>query len=338
MIKKYFENKKEKRTKVIVPDSAHGTNPASSSFAGLEVVEVKSNEEGILDVENVKKVVGKDVACLMLTIPNTLGLFEKNILKITKIAKDEGIILYLDGANLNAFVGIVKPKEMGIDIVHFNLHKTFGTPHGTGGPGGGGIGVVSFLKEYLPIPRIKKEKEKYTLKYNFPNSIGVVHSFYGNFSVSVRAYFYLRMLGGEGLEEVAYNSVLNANYLMQKLKNHFYIPYSTFCMHEFVISCEPQVKNYGVRALDIAKRLLDYGFHPPTIYFPLIVKEALMVEPTETEDLTTLDNFVSALLHILSECKHSPNIVKQAPHCMPVKRLDEVYAAKMLKVNYYEDD
>ena len=333
MPRAYFEHKKEKRTKIIVPDSSHGTNPASASLCGYESITIRSNEKGIVDLEELKKVLNEDVACIMLTNPNTLGLFEEEILEITAIAHKKGALVYCDGANMNALLGIARPGDMGFDIIHLNLHKTFSTPHGGGGPGSGPIGVKKSLVPFLPKPIIEKEKDKYRLDYDSPLSIGKITAFYGNFSVLVKAYAYLRALGPEGLREVAENAVLNANYLMKKLKSHYYLPFDRTCMHEFVLSGERQSEK-GVHTNDIAKRLLDYGFHAPTIYFPLIVSGAIMIEPTETESKETLDEFASAIIRIAKEAEENPEIVKTAPHPtaeggrIPVGRLDAVTAAR----------
>jgi glycine dehydrogenase subunit 2 len=333
MVKAYYEGKKGLRDTVLVPDSAHGTNPASSGLCGFQIVEVKSNKEGGIDLDDLKDRMSEKVAALMLTIPNTLGLFERNILEATRIVHDRGGFLYLDGANLNALLGIVKPSDLGIDIMHFNLHKTFSTPHGGGGPGSGPVGVKQELSAYLPVPTVEKDKKSYYLDYDRAKSIGKVRSFYGNIEVIIKAYCYLRSLGKEGLKKISHNAVLNANYLMKILKNYFYLPYDQTCMHEFVLSAEDQ-KIKDVRALHIAKRLLDFGFHPPTIYFPLIVKEALMIEPTETESRETLDEFVSCMIQIRKEIKENPSLVKQAPHNLSISRLDEVKAAKELKLRW----
>jgi len=336
IVKAYYQEKGEKRDKVLIPDSAHGTNPASSHLCGFQVVEVKSDEGGGVDLSDLIKKIDDKVAALMLTVPNTLGLFEENILKIAQIVHKEGGLLYLDGANLNAFLGIAKPSDFGVDIMHFNLHKTFSTPHGGGGPGSGPVGVREPLAPYLPLPTVEKDKDGYYLDYNRPKSIGKVISFYGNIEVIIKAYCYLRSLGKEGLKKVSQNAVLNANYLMKKLKKYFCLPYDRLCMHEFVLSGEKKKIN-DVRTLDIAKRLLDFGFHPPTIYFPLIVKGALMIEPTETESKETLDAFVSAMIQIKKEVKENPSLVKGAPHNLPVGRLDEVKAAKELKLRWEEE-
>jgi len=343
IVSKYFSKKGDKRTKILIPDSAHGTNPASSVLAGFKPIEVKSDARGLIELKSLSELMDKEVACVMLTVPNTLGLFEQQIEEITKIVHQDGGILYLDGANLNAFLGIVKPRALGFDIVHFNLHKTFGTPHGTGGPGGGGVGVIKELSPFLPVPRIVKKvtsyksqvTSEYELSYDFPDSIGRVHSFYGNFGVCVKAYAYIRMLGAKGMREVSEGAILNANYLMSELEKYYELPYKGPCMHEFVLSGDRQAK-LGVKTLDIAKRLMDYGFHPPTIYFPLIVHEALMIEPTETEGLETLNEFRDALIKIAKESESNPTIVKSAPHNTPVLRLDETHAARELDVNFYK--
>lgn len=328
MIKAYFKDKKENRLKVIVPDSAHGTNPASAALCGYEVVEVKSDNRGNIDVESLRNVVDESVACLMLTNPNTLGLFEEHILEVSEIMHSKGGLLYYDGANINAILGIVRPGDMGFDIMHYNLHKTFSTPHGGGGPGSGPISCKECLKPYLPVPLIEENKEhNYYFEYNCPKSIGRIHSFYGNFLVILKAYVYIRMLGPDGLRDVSENAVLNANYLLTKLKNHFEVSYDRNCMHEFVLSAQ-RFKKKGVRALDIAKRLLDYGIHPPTMYFPLIVDEALMIEPTETETKEVLDEFIDVMVKITQEIENTPEKVINAPCKTSLSRLDEVEAAR----------
>jgi len=337
MIKAYYEDKKEPRDTVLVPDSAHGTNPSSSHLCGFRVIEVKSNKDGGIDLDDLRSKMSEEVAALMLTIPNTLGLFERNILEAAQIVHEREGFLYLDGANLNALLAIVKPSEMGIDIMHFNLHKTFSTPHGGGGPGSGPVGAKERLAAYLPIPMVEKDKKGYYLDYDRARSIGKVRSFYGNIEVIIKAYCYLRSLGKEGLKQISHNAVLNANYLMKRLKKYFYLPYDQYCMHEFVLSVQDK-KMKDVRALDIAKRLLDFGFHPPTIYFPLIVKEALMIEPTETESKETLDAFVSAMIQIRKEIEENSSLAKQAPHNLPIGRLDEVKAAKELKLRWKEKE
>ncbi|MCD6222800.1 MAG: aminomethyl-transferring glycine dehydrogenase subunit GcvPB, partial [Thermoplasmata archaeon] len=325
----YFEDMGEKRSNVIVPDSAHGTNPASAKMAGFNVIEVPS-KNGMVDIDALKSVVDDDTAALMLTNPNTLGIFEKDILQISKILKDAGALLYYDGANLNAIMGKTTPAKMGFDIVHLNLHKTFATPHGGGGPGAGPVGVKSFLAPYLPVPRVVKENGGYKLSYDFPKSIGKVGMFYGNFAVLVKAYAYIRMKGNM-LEKVAERAVLNSNYLMEKLRSYgFEVPYYGRRMHEFVVSLS-KFKEKGLRAIDFAKRLLDYGFHPPTIYFPLIVDEAFMIEPTEDASKETLDEFADAMKKIASE---DVELLKNAPHKMPVRRVNEVKAAKEPKLTW----
>jgi len=325
----YFEDRREKRSNVIVPDSAHGTNPASAKMAGFNVIEIPSRN-GMVDIEALKSVVDEDTAALMLTNPNTLGIFEKDILQISKILKDAGALLYYDGANLNAIMGKTTPAKMGFDIVHLNLHKTFATPHGGGGPGAGPVGVKSFLAPYLPVPRVVKGNGGYKLSYDFPKSIGKVGMFYGNFAVLVKAYAYIRMKGNM-LEKVAERAVLNSNYLMEKLRSYgFEVPYYGRRMHEFVVSLS-KFKEKGLRAIDFAKRLLDYGFHPPTIYFPLIVDEAFMIEPTEDASKETLDEFAHAMKKIASE---DVELLKNAPYKMPVRRVNEVKAAKEPKLTW----
>ncbi|HPC37682.1 MAG TPA: aminomethyl-transferring glycine dehydrogenase subunit GcvPB [Exilispira sp.] len=328
IFKAYFEAKGEKRTKILVPDSAHGTNPASAHIAGFEVVEIKSDDKGLVSIDEVKKHVGPDLAGLMLTNPNTLGLFEKNIIEIAKIIHDVGGLLYYDGANFNAILGKVRPGDMNFDVVHLNLHKTFSTPHGGGGPGSGPIMVNENLIPFLPVPDIIFEDGNYKLDYNRTKSIGRVSGFYGNIAVMVRAYTYILTMGQKGLNEIAEKAVLNANYLRVKLSKLIKIAYDTICKHEFVLSGKDIKEKYGVSTLDIAKRMLDYGVHPPTIYFPLIVPEALMIEPTETESKETLDYFISIIDNIVKEIKENPDILHDAPSKTPIKRLDEVKAAK----------
>lgn len=327
IIKKYFEEKGEKRTKVIVPDSAHGTNPASAAMAGYEVIEIESNEDGMIDLQRLKEVVNNNIAALMLTNPNTLGIFEKDILKIADIVHEAGGLLYYDGANMNAVMGYVRPGDMNFDVLHFNLHKTFSTPHGGGGPGSGPVGVKKFLAPYLPLPVLAKENEKYYWDYDRPQSIGKVHAFYGNYGVALRAYTYIRTLGCEGLKETTENAVLNANYMKARLKEEYDLPYEANSLHEFVLSGIRQKKK-GAGTLNIAKRLLDYGQYAPTIYFPLVVKEALMIEPTETENIKTLDKFVETMKIISREIEENPELVINAPHNTPVRKLDEVKAAR----------
>lgn len=334
LIRAYHESRGEKRTKVIVPNSAHGTNPASATIAGLETITIPSDERGLVDIEALRQVVGPDTAALMLTNPNTLGLFEENIVEMAQIVHEAGGKLYYDGANANAILGIARPGDMGFDVVHLNLHKTFTGPHGGGGPGAGPVGVKEDLIPFLPKPMVKKTDEgTFTLDYNIPASIGRVKGFYGNFGILVRAYSYIRTMGPDGLLQVSQNAVLNANYMMRKLATAFELPFDRMCKHEFVLSGVRQ-KKLGVRTLDMAKRLLDFGYHPPTIYFPLIVDECLMIEPTETESKETLDEFIEVLLQIAKECEENPELVQEAPHTTVVKRLDEATAARKPILRY----
>ncbi|MCX5748712.1 MAG: aminomethyl-transferring glycine dehydrogenase subunit GcvPB [Candidatus Saganbacteria bacterium] len=336
MAKKYFRKKGQlRRNKVLIPDSAHGTNPSSAGLAGFEVVSVKSDKNGGVDITELKRLAGPDTALMMLTNPNTLGLFDRNILEIADIVHKAGALFYMDGANANAILGKVKPTSLGFDMAHINLHKTFSTPHGGGGPGSGPVGVTKELEPFLPVPRIMKDKDKFIIKEKgFDPSIGKVSAFYGNVGVIIKAYAYIRSLGGEGLKAVSENAVLNANYIMNALKKYYFLPYERTCQHEFVISAKWQKEKHGIKALDIAKRLIDYGFHPPTIYFPLIVEEAMMIEPTETESKETLDKFIDAMISIAKECENDPELVKSAPHSTVVGRLDEVKAVKDLNVRY----
>ncbi|MFA0889095.1 MAG: aminomethyl-transferring glycine dehydrogenase subunit GcvPB [Synergistales bacterium] len=317
-----------KRTKMLVPDTAHGTNPASSAVAGYQVVEVKSDARGNVDLEALREAMTDEVAGIMLTNPNTLGLFEESITEVAEIVHARGGLLYYDGANFNAILGKVRPGDMGFDVIHLNLHKSFSTPHGGGGPGSGPIGVGKDLLPFLPVPVIGKSKDRYVFEYDRPLSIGKIRSFYGNFGVLVRAYAYILSMGGEGLREAAENAVLNANYLMSRLKGSFLLPYDRTCKHEFVLSGKRQHDGKGVSTLDMAKALMDYGYHPPTIYFPLVVEEAMMIEPTETEGKETLDAFAEALISIAKEAEESPDRVKTAPHSTIVARLDETAAAR----------
>lgn len=350
IIRAYLEKYGEKRRKIIIPDSAHGTNPASAALCGYEVESIQSNKDGLVDLKKLKAAVTQDTAALMITNPNTLGLFERDILEICKIVHDAGGLVYCDGANMNALLGIARPGDMGIDILHLNMHKTFSTPHGGGGPGAGPIGVTEKLKPYLPVPRIEMAEQSlkegmnntkhdtsviknYTLNYQYPDSIGRVRAFYGHIGIMVRAYTYLLSLGKEGVCKVGEYSVLNANYLRQKLIKYYDIPYGKTCMHEFVISAKKQ-KEKGASALDIAKRLLDYGFHAPTIYFPLIVEEALMVEPTETESMEMLDAFADAMIQIATDIEQRPEAIRNTPQTTPVGRPDEVKAAREPKLKW----
>lgn len=336
MIKKYFESKGEKRNIALIPDSAHGTNPATAAMVGYKTVKVNSNSNGTVDIDHLKSLISPDVACIMLTNPNTLGIFEKDILEISKIMKDNGSLLYYDGANLNAIVGKVRPSDMGFDVMHINLHKTFSTPHGGGGPGSGPVCVSEKLKDFLPYPRVIKSKAKKTEFYTNdfeieeknPSSIGRLRWFYGNFLVILRAYTYILTLGKDGIEKISEMAVLNANYLKEKLKTNFTLPFDQPCMHEFVLSGKKIKQDTKAMALDIAKRLIDYDVHPPTVYFPLIVPEALMIEPTETESKETLDHFVEVMEAILKECYENVDLVKNAPAKTPVQRLNETKAVK----------
>lgn len=333
VIKKYFEVKGEIRKKVIIPDSAHGTNPASAHLCGFDVVPVKSNKKGQVDVEALKELLDSDVAAIMMTNPNTLGIYEENVLEISKLMHENGSLLYYDGANFNAIMGHTNPKLMGFDVVHLNLHKTFSTPHGGGGPGAGPVCVVEKLKDYLPVPTVAFDGENYYRNYNLKNSVGSVKGFYGNFGVLVRAYAYILMMG-DNLKEASENAVLNANYLKEKLKGVYLLPYDEPCMHEFVLSGEKQKHENGVSTLNIAKALMDENTHPPTVYFPLIVHEAIMIEPTESETKQVLDEFVDAMLKIAEVAKTNPEVVISAPHTTPVKRLDETLAARHPDLKY----
>jgi glycine dehydrogenase subunit 2 len=329
LIKAYHEQRQDfQRKKMIIPDSAHGTNPATAHMLGFEVIEVKSNDRGLVDVDDLRSLMSNQIAGLMLTNPNTLGLFEEEIAEISAVVHEAGGLLYYDGANLNAVMGVARPGDMGFDIVHLNLHKTFSTPHGGGGPGSGPVGVKDFLAEFLPVPLVGKKDGQYFLDYDLPHTIGKVQSFYGNFGVMVKAYAYIKALGGRGIKEACQHAVLNANYIRHNLREFYEIPYDRLCKHEFVASAVKQKKEDGVTALDVAKRLIDYGYHPPTIYFPLIVEEALMIEPTETETKGRLDDFIKAMQEIARESKENPELVKEAPTKTPIRRVDEVTAAR----------
>jgi len=327
MIRAFLSEQGNPRKNIIVPDTAHGTNPASSTLCGYDVIQISSNENGVMDAAAVEKVMDSDVAAIMITNPNTLGLFETHIEAIARVIHAKGGLVYLDGANLNALMGIAKPGHMGVDVLHLNLHKTFSTPHGGGGPGAGPVGVTAQLRDYLPVPRVIKTGELYGLVETMPKSIGRVRSFFGNFGVLLRAYTYILALGGDGLEEASRMALLNANYIRRKLETSYQLAYDQPCMHECIFTDRVQHKN-GVNTLDIAKRLLDYGYHPPTIYFPLVVSGALMIEPTETETPETLDEFCQAMLAIAQEAQDDPDLVKGAPYSTPVSRLDEARAAR----------
>lgn len=335
IVKKYFEHIGEKRTKVIIPDSAHGTNPASADMCGFEIVSVKSNDKGQVDIEALKELLTPEVAAIMMTNPNTLGIFEENVLEISKLMHANGSLLYYDGANFNAIMGHSNPKLMGFDVVHLNLHKTFATPHGGGGPGAGPVGVVEKLKDFLPAPVIAFYGQKYFRNYNIPYSIGQVKAFYGNFGVLVRAYAYILMMG-ENLKKASENAVLNANYIKEKLKGEYKLPYDVPCMHEFVLSGDKQKEENGVSTLNIAKRIMENNIHPPTIYFPLIVHEAIMIEPTETECKERLDELIDVMLKIAQEAKNNPERVLAAPLTTPVTKVDETLAARKPDLKYQE--
>jgi glycine dehydrogenase subunit 2 len=336
LVRAYFAARGEgnERRKVVIPDTAHGTNPASVTMAGYEVTPVRTDARGNIDVDDLRGKVDEHTAALMLTNPSTLGLFDENIEEITRIFHGVGALMYYDGANLNAVCGISRPGDMGFDIVHINLHKTFSQPHGGGGPGGGPIAVRDTLEAFLPVPAVvRREDGGFGLDYDRPQTIGKVRGFTGPFGVFVRSYAFLRMWGPR-LREMSEVAVLNANYVLARLKDAYDLPFDRLCMHEFVVSARSLKKQHGCTALDVAKRLMDYGFHPPTIYFPLIVPEALMVEPTETEAKETLDAFCDAMLAIAREAGEEPELLKEAPHHRPVKRLDEVRAAKHPVVKY----
>jgi len=325
MARAYFDDRGESRKTVLVPDSAHGTNPSSAEVAGFRAKTFKSGDDGRVDVSVLAEALDDDIAVMMLTVPNTLGLFETDIEKITGLVHEKGGLCYMDGANLNAIMGRCRPGDLGFDVMHFNLHKTFSTPHGGGGPGSGPVGVKSLLAPYLPVPRVRSSGGRYSLDEDCPNSVGKIHSFFGNFGIYLRALVYITRLGAEGIRRASGAAVLNANYLAALLAELYPIPFGQRCMHEFVATGEPY-KKHGVRTLDIAKRLLDFGFYAPTVYFPLVVPEALMVEPTETEGKETLDRFAAALARIAEEAVETPELLKEAPHETPVRRLDETSA------------
>ena len=327
LIRAYLAERGGPRQKIIVPDTAHGTNPASSTLCGYDVMQISSNTNGVIDASTIEKAMNESVAAVMITNPNTLGLFETQIEAIANIVHAKGGLVYLDGANLNALMGIAKPGHMGVDVLHMNLHKTFSTPHGGGGPGAGPVAVKAALRDYLPVPRIVENNGQFELRDDLPKSIGRVRSYFGNFGILVRAYAYILSLGGDGLEDASRMALLNANYIRKKLEKSYQIAYDEPCMHECIFTDRVQHK-YGVTTLDIAKRLLDYGYHPPTIYFPLVVSGALMIEPTETETPETLDGFIEAMLEIAREAKENPELVKNAPYSTPVRRLDEARAAR----------
>jgi len=327
IIHAFHRSNGEKRTKILVPDTAHGTNPASAALCGYTPVPIPSGVNGILSPDAVASLMDEDTAGIMITNPNTLGLFENNIAAIAGIIHAKGGLVYGDGANMNALMGIVKPGEVGVDVMHLNLHKTFAAPHGGGGPGSGPVCVKKHLAEFLPVPRIVMEGGKYLLSENFPGTIGKVHAFHGNVGVMIKAYCYIRLMGAEGLTRASEIAVLNANYVKEMLKNVYHLPYEQICMHECVLSDKNQ-NEYKISTLDIVKRLMDYGYHPPTVYFPLVVPGAIMIEPTETESKEELDLFITAMKSIAREAKEAPYILREAPHRTKVKRLDETRAAR----------
>jgi glycine dehydrogenase subunit 2 len=327
MIRAYHEARGEKRTKVLIPDSAHGTNPASTALAGYEVIEVKSDAEGRVDLGDLERHLGDDVAAFMITVPNTLGNFEPRVMEIGELCHSRGAQVYMDGANLNAILGLTRPGDLGFDVCHFNLHKTFTTPHGGGGPGAGPVGIKAHLEPFLPVPVIARRDDAYTLDWKRPQSIGKLQAFWGNFGMHVRAYTYIRTMGADGLRAVSENAVLNANYIMKRLEGHYDVAAPGPCMHECVLSARRQ-KRHGVSAMDVAKRLLDLGFYAPSTYFPMIVEEALMIEPTETESKETLDAFCEAMIRIAKEAETDPHAIHQAPVTTPVRRLDQTKAAR----------
>lgn len=335
LMSKYHQMRGRTRKTMLVPDSAHGTNPASAIIAGFQIKTIRSNEQGLVDLADLRANLNDDVAGIMLTNPSTLGIFESQIKEIRALMDSIDGLMYMDGANMNALFGIVRPADMGFDVMHLNLHKSFSTPHGGGGPGSGPVAVNDKLKQYLPVPVIEKTAQGYKLTEETSDSIGKVHSFFGNFALLLRAYVYVRMVGRDGFRKVAEHSIVNANYLKARLKDVYDLGYPTQTMHEFVLSAEKQKKR-GAKALDIAKRLLDFGVHPPTVYFPLIVKEALMIEPTETESKEMLDLFAETLLQIDREIDDNINMLLTAPHVTPVRRLDEAGAARNLDINYYK--
>ena len=334
LIAAYHKSKGNRRKYMIIPDSGHGTNPASAAIAGYEVISVPTGPGGDMDIDEFKKVLTSEVAGVMLTCPNTLGVFNPKIKEITDLAHKAGALMYYDGANLNAIMGKARPGDLGFDIVHINLHKTFATPHGMGGPGAGPVGVKKSLEKFLPISRVVKRSDgTFALDYDRPDSIGYISPFYGNFGVLLKAYTYILLLGKEGLIKVSENAVLNANYIKARLKDHYDVPYPENCMHEFVISAEKQAAK-GVHAIDIAKALIDRGIHPPTVYFPISVKEAIMIEPTETESKETLDNFIKIMIELAELAEKDPAYFKDCPRTTPVGRLDEVGAAKNMNLAY----
>lgn len=335
IMKAYHRKKGNHKTKIMIPDSGHGTNPASCAMVGYEVVNIRSNERGGVDLEDLKAKLSPDVAGLMITNPNTLGLFDESIGELAQLIHSVDGLVYYDGANLNAIMGWTRPGDMGFDIVHLNLHKTFSTPHGGGGPGAGPVGVKKHLEPFLPNPRVLFDGKKYKLQTKCRESVGPVLASLGNFLVLVRAFAYILVNGRQGLKDVSGYAVLNANYMMQRLKKTYHLPYDRFCKHEFVLSGK-SLSQFGVKTLDVAKRLLDFGFHAPTIYFPMIVEESMMIEPTETESKGTLDCFMEAMEMIVREAQENPDRLKNAPLKTPVRRLDEATAARKPDINYFQ--
>ena len=334
LIHTYHDSQGQQKQRVLTPDAAHGTNPASATRCGYRVEQIPSNQNGEVDIDALRATMDDDVAALMLTNPNTLGLFETQVLQMADIVHEAGGLLYYDGANANAILDVCRPGDMGFDVAHLNLHKTFSTPHGGGGPGSGPVGVCEKLLPFLPVPTIVKAGDKYHLNYDIPQSVGKIRAFYGNIGVLIKAYAYILAHGADGLYQVSENAVINANYMMAKLKEYYDLPHNRTCMHEFVLSADRQKKQNNVRALDIAKRLLEYGYHAPTVYFPLIVSEALMIEPTETESKDTLDRFIEAMREIAKDAESNPDIVTESPSSTPVGRLDEVTAARKPNLNF----
>ncbi|MBN2693173.1 aminomethyl-transferring glycine dehydrogenase subunit GcvPB [bacterium] len=339
IIKKYHQSRSDsKRKYILIPDTAHGTNPASCTLAGFETKNISSGPDGYVTAESIAAIMDETVAGIMLTNPNTLGVYEQEICKIIKIVHEKGGLVYADGANMNAFLGKVRPADFGVDVMHINLHKTFSTPHGGGGPGSGPVLVSEQLIPFLPVPIVAKDDSgQFFLNYDLPSTIGRMKSFYGNFLVAVRAYTYIREMGNKGLAQATEDAVLSANYIRASLKEYFHLPYDTDSLHEVVFTNKKQ-SEYGVKTLDIAKRLIDYGIHPPTIYFPLIVHEAIMIEPTETESKADLDNFINVMIAISEEAKNSPELLHEAPKISFRRRMDEVKAAKNPKLRWYPEE
>ena len=330
MIRAYHESLGNPRRKVLIPDTAHGTNPASCTLAGYESVRLASGEDGLIDVAELERLMDEETAAIMVTNPNTLGLFETNIARVAEIVHGKGGLVYCDGANLNAICGVTRPADFGADVLHFNLHKTFSTPHGGGGPGAGPVGVVEALVPFLPTPTVEKDGDVYRLDFDRPQSIGRLKGSFGNFGVLVRAYTYIRELGSDGVAGMSRMAVLNANYILARLKDHYHLVHDRHCMHECVFS-EKELVPLGVHTMDVAKRLMDYGYHPPTVYFPLVVKGALMIEPTESESLESIDQFCESMIAIKAEAGADPTILTEAPHHAKLRRLDEVAAARKLR-------